>query len=156
MLRKNYQCILLELPDKRHFFTDKRNYNKLIEFAHTSGSGLSLVKIAEGEVLPFNNLAPAICDSRQSEEADFQVLEVKIPRLKRTRKRLLSIAKDIRKYIKQQFVDGKTIELNKLVKKFKKHNLSAACLSNHLRMVKEELEAEGYLVIRQGRGMYSL
>jgi len=154
--RKNYQCIMLELPDRRHLFTDRRNYKQLIEFARTSGSGLSLVEITEGEVLSLSNLALAICDSRKSETADFQVLEVKIPRLKRTRKKLLSIAKEIRGCIKQQFLDNKTIEINKLVKKFEKHNLSAACLSNHLRLVKEELEEEGRLVLRKGRGKYSL
>jgi len=108
------------------------------------------------EILSLEELAPAICDPGYTAQASFSVLEHRLPGKKRMRSKLLKTAQKIREFIKNEFLAGKTVELQKVAKKFKRFNLSLACFCNHVRWVREELEGEGYLVIKTGGGKYVL
>jgi hypothetical protein len=80
MPRKIKECLMLETSDKKKFFTPKRNYNKILEFANSFNCEISTVQLEEGEVLDLIPLAAAISTEQCCKRAKFEVVELKKPR----------------------------------------------------------------------------
>ena len=62
------KCLLLELKDKRKFFTHEKNYNQLIEFCNSFKANIAVVNLKSGNVLNLDELAPARCNSKQKKQ----------------------------------------------------------------------------------------
>ncbi len=74
------KCLMIETPDKMKFFTYKRNYNRILDFANSFNCEISTVKLEEGEVLDLIPLAEAISSKQTCKHPVFEILELKKPR----------------------------------------------------------------------------
>lgn len=77
MPTKIKECLMLETPDQKKFFTPKRNYNKILEFANSFNCEISVVKLQEGEVLDLIPLAAAISSEDHCKKAKFEVVKLR-------------------------------------------------------------------------------
>ena len=72
---KAKKCIMIETPNKKKFFTHKKNYDKIINFAHNFNCEISTVKLEAGEVLELVPLASAITEQKSCKNAKFEIIE---------------------------------------------------------------------------------
>jgi hypothetical protein len=151
---KDYKCLMIKTKDRRKFFTHEKNFRPLVEFSKVFKAEVSVVKVQEAEVLALCDLAPALCDPSYSPgpHPQYQVIKVKIPQSRRLRQDILKNANRIRQQIRKKFIAGKELSLKQLCRDFT--GLTSACLCNHMRMVREELEKEGYQFKKTGGGKY--
>jgi hypothetical protein len=77
---------MLETPDKKKFFTPKRNYNKILGFANSFNYEISTVKLEKGEVLDLTSLAAAISSEQSCKRAKFEIVKSKKSRKRKRRK----------------------------------------------------------------------
>jgi len=156
--KKNYKCLLVKTKDRRSFFTHEKNLPELVEFSKTFGAEISVVQVKEAEVLDLVGLGTAICDAVYAPKAqpDYEIIETKIPTRTKRRSRILKTSQKIREFIREKFYSGEVVSLQSLKKRFKRYRLTSACLCNHLRIVREELESEGHYVEKVGGGKYQL
>jgi hypothetical protein len=155
-LMRDYKCLMIKTKDRRKFFTHEKNYLPLLEFSKIFKAEVSIVKVREAEVLALHDLAPALCDPNYiiDPQPEYQVLQVKMPQSRRQRQDILKNATRIRRHIRKQFLSGKEVSLKKLCAEFARLKMTSACLCNHMRMVREELEKEGYQFEKTGGGKY--
>jgi len=69
---------------------------------------------------------------------------------------MVSHAKTIRKWIKNQLVDGQTVDLCNLKKRYKRYNLTPTAMCNHFSETRKQLIEEGFRVKKLGQGEYRL
>lgn len=149
------QCLMIETKDKKKFFTYEKNLPQLIEFSKIFGAEISTVQIPpETEILELEELAPALCE-KKSQKTNYNILEVKL-KSKETRRVILSRARKIQKYIQNNLISGKTVSLRELSKHYKKQKLTTACLCNHFKIIRQEMESIGYVFEKIGGGKYKL
>lgn len=144
---------MIETKDKRKFFTYEKNFAPLIEFSKVFKAEISIVKVDEAEVLDLAQLAPAICNKDYNINASYEIIKVKLPQ-KRTRETMIKTAKKIKKHINKKFLNHEIVSLKDLKKSFK--NITAACLCNHIALIRRHLEKTGYTVSKVGGGKYKL
>lgn len=156
--KRNCQCLLVKTKDRRNFFTHERNLPELIEFSKTFGAEISVVKVKEAEVLDLVKLGTAICDATYylPIKPDYEILETKISSKTKKRNKILKTSKKIRKFIRNLFLSGEVASLREVKCRFKRYQLTTACLCNHMRIVREELKQEGYQIENIGRGKYQI
>lgn len=152
------QCLMIKTKDRRKFFTHEKNFTPLLEFSKAFKAEISVVKVENAEILDLAQLAPAICDAgyKQPEPRSYEVLEVKLPQVKRNRQQILETARSIKQFIKKQFLEQSKVTLKDLAKTLCNYNLTLACLCNHLAQVRKELISEGWQVEKTGGGKYVL
>ena len=149
------ECLMIETKDHNRFFTHEKNLSQLIEFSKTFKVEISKVQIpSETEVLELEELAPALCE-KKSQITEYKILEVKLQSNK-IRDKMLSKSTKIRQYIKRELLNGKIVSLKYLNKKYKKYQLTNACLCNHFKLIRKEMELEGHASIKVGGGKYKL
>jgi hypothetical protein len=71
---------MIETPDKKRFFTHKKNYNQILDFANSFNCEISTVKLEDGEVLDLVPLAEAISNQQTCKRPKFEVIELNKPR----------------------------------------------------------------------------
>jgi hypothetical protein len=153
MRKKDFKCLMISTNDNRKFFTYEKFYPQLVEFAHTFEADISLVRVKKAEVLSLKSLAEAISDqSRDMVECEFELIQPKISSVGKDRRN----AAQIRRFLRNSFIEKGTASLSMLREEFRHLALSLPCLSNHLNKVKRELQAEGYQIEKTGRGCYSI
>lgn len=157
-IMKDGQCLMIKTKDRRKFFTHEKNYIQLLEFSKLFKAEVSVVAVKEAEVLELEQLAPAICDAtyQQSQPTEMTVLEVKLSQKRRNRQNILKTAQRITKYIEKRFLAGDVVGLRELTRKYKKLDVTSACLCNHVSLVRKRLEAEGHAFEKVGGGKYRL
>lgn len=149
------ECLMIETKDHNRFFTHEKNLPQLIEFSKAFKAEISKVQIpSETEILELEELAPALCE-KKSQMANYKVLEVKL-RPKANREKMLSKAKKIQQHIQGNLLSGKTVSLKELNKKYEKYQLTNACLCNHFRLIRKEMESKGRTFVKVGGGKYKL
>lgn len=149
-------CLLITTTDNRNLFTHKKHLSQLVEFSKILGAEISIVKAEDPEILSLEELAPAICDSSYRSRASFQLLERKLPGRMPLRQRFIKSATRIRQYIRESFLRGEVVELQEIIRKFNKMQLTSACFCNHLSRVRQELIDEGHTIEKTGGGKYKL
>lgn len=151
MTQKEFQqCLMLETPDHRHFFTYEKNYPQLIEFSKTFGAEISVVKVKDADVLTLEGLAPALCDPSYKNTTEYELIEPKITMSKKPRPR----SKTIRDWIKTQLIAGKQVKLNGIFETFSELNMTKAAYCTHYTAVRKELTKEGWKIEKVGGGTY--
>jgi hypothetical protein len=144
---------MIETKDRKRFFTHEKNFPQLIEFSKTFNAEISKVQIpSEAEVLELEELAPAFCE-KKSQKVDYKILESKLCH-KVTRRKILSRAKKIQGYIEKKLLAGTAVSLKELNCKFK--GLTSACLCNHFKQTRWNLQTKGYIFVKEGGGKYKL
>jgi len=150
-------CLLVKTKDKRKFLTEEDNLPMLEEFSETFKAEVLLVRLLEEKqkILPLKKLAPAFCDSSFNQNPEYEMISRVLP--KRTRSNIIKDAAKIKKYIKNQFLNGKTVSLKELKERFKEAlAVTDACLCNHLAVVRKELTKDGHSIVKKGAGSYCL
>lgn len=152
------KCLMIETKDRRRFFTDPHNYDHLVEFGKTFGAELSVVRAEEPDILDLMSLAPAICDTSYEvvNRPVFEVVEVKLPKMQRQRKTLLRQADTVKKWIENQLLEGNSVKLAEVRKRYKRYGLTMQAFCNHLADVRKKLTAEGHELERVGHGEYKI
>lgn len=148
------KCVLIKTNDDRQFFTHEKYFIQLIEFSKAFNAEISIVKLEEGSVLELEELAPAICNSNYT-KSKLQYSIIKRKNVK-TRTEILHIAKQVKKYIFEQFQSRNSVSVKDLKNKFKKYNLTDSALCNHIRRVKQEFEKDGFKIIKINANQYKV
>jgi len=150
------KCLMIELKDKRRFFTDKKHYPELVEFSKAFDAEMSIVRTDE-EVVDLVSLANVVCDDTISiKRPSFEILTPLVPRASRCRSKMRHDAKIIRRWIRKQMLAGKPVRLSGLAQRYKRYNLSLACFCNHFSAVRKQLQEEGHTIKKIKRGEYQL
>ena len=144
------KCLLLEMKDKRKFFTEPENYGDLVEFSKKFGGEMSIVTADNPIVLSLNELAPALCTQSIQYSAEFKIEKPIKIRVKSNN------AIKIREYIRDLFLKKEVVGLQDVARKFKNLNLTLACFCQHIAKVRESLIAEGYTIVKTGGGKYKI
>jgi hypothetical protein len=153
----NEKYLLITTKDHRRFLTYEKNLLSLVEFAKTFGAEIHLVMLEKDQkVLELKALTAALCDQSYNMKPKCEKLERIYPKTKRSRKTILTEAAKIRNFIRNKFLAGKPVSLKELKEKYKKHNLTDACLCNHLAMARKALSREGYSFRKIEAGKYCL
>ena len=141
------QCLLIETPDHRKFFTYEKNYPQLLEFSNTFGAEISIVQAEDPEILTLEKLAPALCDPNYKQKVAFELVEPKIAPKKKPRE----ASQQIRKWIENQIsTPGIKLNVGRIQKAFPHFPLSKAAFCNHFKIVREEMKEKGYKISKQG------
>lgn len=153
---------MLKTEDKKTFFTYIKNFQSLLEFSKVFGIKLEIVEAENPKILELKDLAVIICDYLQSQEKLHPQEKTKIKTIRGVKKRVIKRgqkiknARKIRNFIRTQLKSGKNIELRKLQNKFNSMNLSLSCFCNHMRAIREELQKEGFELIKPTPGCYKI
>jgi len=75
MARKIKKCLMIETPEKNKFFTFKKNYSEILDFANSFNCEISSVKLEEGEILDLIPLAEAITCKMTAKNTKFELIE---------------------------------------------------------------------------------
>jgi hypothetical protein len=148
------KCLMLSTKDNKKFFTDKKNLPELLEFSKLFGIEISEVKIQDAEILELDQLAIAFCVGNFSKKPLFEVTEIKNPKSKKTRDNILSQAKQIKSFIKEEFLKGNPVCIQSVMQEF--GNVTRACICMHLRTIIKELTAMGENINKIKHGIYIL
>lgn len=149
--------LMIQTKDNRKFFTHEKNFPQLIEFSKYFKAEISIVNIAEQEILlDLPDLAPALCDKDFRQKIKYEIIEVKLSQNKKKRKDIIKNSVKIKEYIKEKLLAGEIVELKELQTIFKKMKITNACLCQHFALVREQLLAEGFQILKMGGGKYKL
>jgi hypothetical protein len=144
---------MIETKDSRKFFTQRKNYTQLIEFANTFDAEISLVRLEDGDILDLGPLAEAISNNADPGNGRFTLVR-KIIELKK--KKNMGAAYEVKEWIKTCFSEGKVVNFKDLRGKFQKHNLSYNALYSHFASVRKKLQEQGLAIEKIGPGQYQL
>lgn len=151
------RCILIKTKDNRSFLTHEKNLNCLIEFAKTFGAEMfTVIPASKSLVLDLEPLTSALCNPEYKDNPEYKCLKKIFPSQNRDRSSILRDAELIRSFIREKFISGESVSLKELKEMYKKHNLTDACLCNHMTSVRNTLTSEGYAFRKIGAGNYCL
>ena len=132
-------CLLIKTSDEKNFLVNKKNMKFIIEYVKTFNAELYLVEVIKGKIISqLKNLASAICNPEHKNESSFRIIEKIYPK-SRVKNNTTDNADKIRKHILEKFQTKQTVSLKDLKNKYKKLQVTDACLSNHLSMVRKQL-----------------
>lgn len=140
--------------DRKKFFTHEKNLPQLVVYSKAFSAEISIVQISnEKEILELEELAPALCEKKSQNKTEYEVVEVKL-KPKENRTTILKRAKGIKNTIKTNLIKGKIVSLRDLAKKYDK--ITTACLCNHFKQIRTELESQGHTFTKIGGGKYKI
>jgi len=155
----NMKKIMIQLKNKKIFFTHMKNLPTLVEFAKTFNATIAVVNV-DADVLELEDLAVAFCNPNfKSSDEPYDVIQTLYPsttKTGRTRSQILQDAKNIKQKIRDLFLAEKAITLKKIKLQFEKSKLTDACLSTHFSNVRKQLSQEGYSIVKFGLGHYGI
>lgn len=147
------KCLLIELKDKRKFFTHQKNFDQLIEFCKSFKANMSVVNMKNGNVLDLDELVPALCNPKQKQKYDYTILEQKM--ITRNENKKIT-NQNIQKYIKNKLMAKQTVGIEELKKKYGKNGVSIGAINGCYNKVKNELKKEGYNLMKVSVGVYKI
>lgn len=143
------KCLMIRV-DNKTYFTDTKNIPNLNEFAKTFSAELFIAEVENPTILSLTQLAAAVCNP-DFKQKPFEVIQI-IKSSKR--KDLISNASEIKSFIKKSFLDNQIVSLAELAEKFNK--VTKACLCNHMKTVKKDLQKAGVDIVKLRAGNYKL
>lgn len=148
------KCLMLSTKDNKKFFTHKKNLPELLEFSKLFGIEISEVKSENAEILELDQLAEAFCVGNFSKKPVFDFIEIKNPKSKKSRDNILSQAKQIKAFIKEEFLKGNSVCIQSVMAKF--NNVTRACICMHLKNIIKEFTTMGETINKVKHGIYVL
>lgn len=150
------QCLMIQTNDRKKFFTHEKNLPQLIEFSKAFNAQISIVQISdEKDILELEELAPALCEKKPQNKTEYEIIKAKV-KTKENRITILKRAKIIKNNIKNNLIQGKIVSLKELTEKYGKYQITTACLCNHFKQIRKELESQGYTFTKVGGGKYKI
>jgi hypothetical protein len=149
------RCLLIKLSDGRTFFTAKKNYPLLLEFAKIYDAQLKIVDAINPNLLIIKDLATKICDQTSTSNVKYYEKKVNYASLKAQTDRQKNL-NTIRDYIVNQFSSGNFVKIKEINKELNNQNISASTLYRHINQIKTKLEKEGKSIIKVSPGVYKM
>lgn len=148
---------MVRLSNNESFLTHKSNFPQLIEFSNTFNVEIIPVTVMKkSQIFELKEIPEIICSDQKIDPPNVKVSSSTNPRKKRVRKNEIQQAQLIRGYILEQFMHGKTVELNSIREKYSNLDLTCSAFSNHIRVVKAELIKNGYKIEKVKSGNYRI
>lgn len=138
---------MIKLNDKRKFLTNKKNVNHLIEFSKTFNAELSIVRTSHKNVKTLEQLAAEICDTNKKQD-DFEYEEVQ--KIVKTNNR------KIFDYIMRTLRQRKSIDINKIMVKFKKEGVDEKNIHSQINMAVRHLKSIGMNLEKTEQSKYKI
>jgi hypothetical protein len=146
------RCLLIKTNNIK-FLTHEKNLNSIIEYAKTFKSKIELVEVKKGtKILDLKNFSIAICDPNYEFNDEYKKIKDIYPskRIESTK------SKNIRDFIKNNFLSGKKVSIKNIKEKYKKEKINDSSIYNHISYVKKQLASEGYKLEKISTGTYFL
>jgi thiol-disulfide isomerase/thioredoxin len=154
--KKNVQCLMIEIDNKR-LFTQKKSAPLLVELAKKFNAVLSIVKVKTANVFSIQVLTKKLEEDYTENDVSFQVLQkfefgspdqtiIKEILKPKTEKEI------IQEVIESLFIQRKPVLITKLIESFP--HVKQSSLRYYVKKTKEELEKEGYHIIKFTKGGY--
>lgn len=140
-------CLMIKLSDKRKFLTNKKNINHLVEFSKTFNAELSIVRTSHKNIKTLEQLADEICDTNKKQE-DFAYEEVQKIIRKNNRK--------IFDYIMKTLRQKKSIDIEKIMVKFKKEGVDEKNIHSQINMAVKHLKSIGMNLEKTDKSQYKI
>jgi len=148
------KCLLIELKDKRKFFTHQKNFNQLIEFCNSFKANMSLVNMKNGNVLDLDELVPAFCNPKQKKQKyEYTLIENKI--ITRDENKKLT-NQNIKNHIRRKLLSKKSVSIQELKRKYNKQGVGISSINSCFSQVKSDLKKEGYKFTKISTGNYKI
>lgn len=145
-------CLLIKTSDEKKFLVNKKNMKFITEYVKTFNAELYLVEVIQGKVISqLKNLASAICNPEYKNESSFKIIEKIYPKSRNTNN-----SSKIKKHILEKFQTKQIVSLKDLKNKYKKQEITDACLSNYFSSVRKQLLKNGNKIKKIGQGNYIL
>lgn len=145
-------CLLIKTSDEKNFLVNKKNIKLITEYVKTFNAELYLVEVIQGKVISqLKNLASAICNTEYKNESSFKIIEKIYPKSKNKNN-----SSKIKKHILEKFQTKQIVSLKELKHKYKKQEITDACLSNYFSSVRKQLLKNGNKIKKIGQGNYIL
>ena len=96
-------------------------------------------------------MASAICNTEYKNESSFKIIEKIYPKSKNKNN-----SSKIKKHILEKFQTKQIVSLKELKHKYKKQEITDACLSNYFSSVRKQLLKNGNKIKKIGQGNYIL
>ena len=154
MVKKNYECLLILTKDNKKIFTSKKNLKKLKEYAKIFIAEISVVQVKEAEIMDLDEVASIIVEDKKVKSDSVEYTVISTEHEKKQRTKILNTAAKIKSFIKKEFVSGHKVSVNNVLEKFKKEEITNACVCMHLKSVREELIAAGIEIEKIKHGVY--
>ena len=149
------KCLLLELKDKRKFFTSEKNLYQLVEFCKSFQANISLVDVKNCVLMNLEELVFALCNNKiNGQNSEYVFIENKLISKKKEDKK--TIASKLKTFIRKKFLSKSVVDLFSIRNKFRKYKISNTSLYNCLKNVKNDLEKEGYNIVKEKTGCYRI
>lgn len=157
------QTLMIQMKDKRKYYTEPSNLPMLVEFAKTFGAELTLVESPGVDTMDLERLAPALCDDAYKSPRlgrNIRVVHKLYPieeKRVRTRQEMLQNAKDIREHIRLTLETNGAIRAADVKEKFYDLELTDSCMSNHVAVVIKDMKKHGiHVKSADQRGSYTI
>jgi|694.fasta_scaffold12311_21 hypothetical protein len=137
----NY-CLKIKTFDNRNFYTDIKNYKKIISYKNCLYKQISKVRYEEQILLSLKNLAIAITDNTFND--------------KKIIKKNINLSNEIKNYIKDSFEKNSFLNFKNLKDKFKDCDVTTANLYNYLNNIKKIYKKDGKEIKRIKSGIFKI
>jgi len=148
-------CVMIEL-DNKVYFTNKKNLNYIIEFAHKFKAKIYYAKTISENIFGLEDLAKKFCDQSYISPTNYKVIQKNVLQTKATRSIITSKAAKIRTAMMDFILKKKIVTFQQIKKKFEKENISSSALCNHFSHVRHELANMGIIIKKIKNGLYSI
>jgi hypothetical protein len=146
-------CLLLKMPDNRHFFTYENNFPMLVEFGRKFASEISLVKAPTAEVVELEELVQSICvQPVDAKVPTYETLEIKLSPNSPSGKTKGEQLAELTKHIKSELLRKNTVKIDDLLSKFE--NVPKTAIVKSFSNTRRDLRDSGYEIIKIKPGHY--
>lgn len=151
------KLILIVTPENRRYLTKAGNLSAVKELATTfEAEVFEVTSVKEGKPMTLKELSVTLCDPLPDVDmAECEVGERLWP-VGSPRSLMRSHAARIRRYVRNNYLAGRTLRVDDLKGVFGYARMTDNCLRNHLWAVRKEMEEEGRKFDRAGHGVYFL
>lgn len=136
-------CLKIMTLDKRFFYTEIKNYKKIINSKNCVYKRICKVLFRGQKLLSIKNLSVAIADHTFNDK-------------KIKKKNNDNLSNDIKEYIIDSFEKNNFLNFNNLKNKFKDYDVTTANLYNYLNNVKKIYKKDGKEIKRIKSGIFKI
>lgn len=148
-------CLMLECKDKV-IFTSKKHTNVLTEFVKEFDLKAHYAKTEEENIIPIEKIPEIFCSQQAAETKEYSIVKENILTTKKTRKKILETAANIKEEMEKYILKNKIIKFSELQKKFENKNLSVSALNNLFRQTRKNISEKGFEIEKIKNGLYKI
>lgn len=148
------KCLMIHTVDGRKFFTLQKNFEQIVEFAHTFNAEVSTVLLKNGNIFNLATLATAISADEPS-DGTYEIIEVKIPRQSKTSNNRQT-NREIKEVIRKQFIKGEPVSSKEIFTKYRNFGLTQSYCNVLISQVVKSFTNQGVSIKKINQGKYQI